>query len=73
MQKGTKVTLVKINPSWSAEPVKLSTKQKVGCRPVKIGTTGVVAGVQVGTGLLLVKFVGRSWPVVCLPEHVKVS
>jgi membrane protein implicated in regulation of membrane protease activity len=70
MRKGSKVILVRVNPNWSTVPLKLSTKHKIGCRPVKIGTEGTVIGTQQGTGLILVKFKGRSWPAVCNPEDI---
>lgn len=73
MQKGTKVELVQINPSWSKVPIRIATSQKVGCKPLKVGATGSVLGVQQGTGLILVKFKGRSWPALCRPEDIKQS
>ncbi len=73
MKKGSKVTLISINPAWSKTPVKLSTTHKVGCKPVKIGTEGTVIGVQAGTGKILVKFKGRSWPAVCNPENIQAA
>lgn len=73
MRKGSKVKLISINPAWSTKPAKLNLKHKVGCKPVKIGAEGTVIGTQMGTGKILVKFKGRSWPVVCDPENIQAA
>jgi len=70
MKRGTQVVLVEINPKWPTAPVRLSAKAKVGCKTPKVGTKGTVVGVQQGTGLILVKFAGRSWPLVCDPHNI---
>lgn len=71
MKKGSKVVLVSVNPAWPTKPAKLNMNQKIGCKPVKVGTEGTVLGTQMGTGKILVKFKGRSWPAVCNPEDIK--
>jgi hypothetical protein len=58
MTKGTKVrTLIDIaHSTWP------TTRKPTQARTIRVGTLGVVQGVQQGTGLLVVKFEGHSAP-----------
>lgn len=66
MRKGQKVTLVRPNPRWAELKA-----QDPKFRFPKVGTEGKVLGTQQGTGVLLVKFRGRAWPLACDPQEVE--